>query len=252
MAPLTIPGHRVVHLAETTSTNDVAREGLASGELSAGDVVVADRQSAGRGRRGRRWVTLPGRALAASVVVRVPPLPRPTGLAVLMAVAAARALDHCGARDIAIKWPNDLMQGEGKVGGLLIETVADDLAVVGLGVNLMAEPDDFASLDAPPLVPPTDAGLPADARDALAAAWVGQVDAVLAAVGTAAEDGWRREFRRRSWLTGRPLVARHRDTEVTGIVLDVTGDGDLLLADDVRLQGELVEILRVGTRPPPS
>ena len=90
--PPHVPGHRVVHRDAVPSTNRTARDGIASGEFTAGTIVVADAQTEGRGRRGRSWVTLPGRALAASFVVRPPAgLVRPARLSLLAGVAAPQS-----------------------------------------------------------------------------------------------------------------------------------------------------------------
>jgi BirA family biotin operon repressor/biotin-[acetyl-CoA-carboxylase] ligase len=99
-------------------------------------VVVTDRQTAGRGRRGRAWQSPPGASLAVSMFarhgadMRWPPA---TGLA--LGVAATEALQRNGAPDIRLKWPNDLVAGERKLGGILIETCADGV-VAGIGLNL--------------------------------------------------------------------------------------------------------------------
>src|SRR5262245_12123229 len=105
-----LAGHRVLHVPRVGSTGDVLRELLAAGRCAVGDVVVADAQDGGRGRRGRAWVTVPGGSLAASVLLAPPPLARPARLVVLASVAACRALEGRGARDMRIKWPNDLVR----------------------------------------------------------------------------------------------------------------------------------------------
>ena len=122
------------------STNDRAREllGAADGD---GAVVIADEQTAGRGRRGRTWQSPPGRNLYLSVAL-VPALPAvdawQLGLATALAVAGACE----SVAPVALKWPNDVIAaGNGrKVGGLLIETIveADRLrgAVLGIGINV--------------------------------------------------------------------------------------------------------------------
>src|SRR5262249_52426458 len=172
-----VAGHRVLHLLRTSSTSELARERVRAGLAVPGDVVLADEQSAGRGRRGGAWGTLPG-ALAASPGLQPPPLPRPGRLAVLAAVAACRALAAVGVRDVAIKWPNDLMRGEAKIGGLLAESVdrprGGPLVVLGVGVNLAP-----AELPAELRGRAGDAGLAAReaARDAVRAAPLAELDA---------------------------------------------------------------------------
>jgi len=244
-----LAGHRVLWVAETDSTSALARRLLAEGRLEAGDVVVADRQTAGRGRRGRSWVTVPGRSLAASFVLAEPPLERPARLTVLAAVAAARALERCGAPAIAIKWPNDLMRGEAKCGGLLVERLGGPggrpLCVLGLGINL-----ELRAGDLPPELADRAgaAGLTGDeeGRRRLLAAVLEELDAALAPTA----DGERgAEYRRRSWLTGRRVELSSGGEHLACRIADVTGDGDLLLEDGRLLPGESVELLSVLPAP---
>ena len=123
---------QVVRLVTTASTQDAARN------LPIGSVVVADHQSAGRGRLDRRWEAPPGTALLASFVVAPHPL-----LSLAAGVAAAEA---CG-NGVRLKWPNDLMLEGRKVGGILVEVHADK-AIVGIGVNLTSAPEGAATLEA--------------------------------------------------------------------------------------------------------
>ncbi|MEQ8717600.1 MAG: biotin--[acetyl-CoA-carboxylase] ligase [Acidimicrobiales bacterium] len=137
----------VRHVARTGSTNaDVAA--LARSGAREGVVVVAGHQSAGRGRRDRRWSAGPGDALLASILLRpeVPVerfglIPLAVGVAI---VDAARAL---GVDDAGLKWPNDVLVGGAKLAGILSEFIAEGggrsggaAVVVGFGVNLRATP----------------------------------------------------------------------------------------------------------------
>ena len=123
----------VVHLASVTSTQDVARE------LPIGSVVVADHQTAGRGRLSHRWEAPPATALLVSFVLRPDPL-----LSLAAGVAAAEA---CG-RGVRLKWPNDLLLDGRKVGGILVEATPSK-AICGIGVNLTWAPEGAARLDEP-------------------------------------------------------------------------------------------------------
>ena len=249
---LRIAGHRVLRLEEVDSTNALARRLLAEGRLAPGDAVVAERQTAGRGRRGREWVTVPGRSLAVSIVLAEPPLERPARLTVIAAVAAARALERAGAAPIAIKWPNDLMRGDAKCGGLLVERVAapggGTCCVLGLGVNL-----ELRDGDLPPELAGRAgaAGLPADdaSRLRLLGALLEELDAALAAAAGGADGGLAAEYRRRSWLTGRRVELIASGERLEARIADVTGDGDLVLEDGRVLQGERVELLAAHAPP---
>jgi BirA family transcriptional regulator, biotin operon repressor / biotin---[acetyl-CoA-carboxylase] ligase len=114
-----------------TSTQDVARG------LPVGSVVVADHQTAGRGRSSHRWEAQPGTALLVSFVLPPNPL-----LSLAAGVAAAEA---CG-RGVRLKWPNDLLLDGRKVGGILVEA-SPARAICGIGINLTSAPEGAAKLD---------------------------------------------------------------------------------------------------------
>lgn len=132
---IVLPGVEVRALERCTSTNTLLLD-----EAPAHPVLLAaDAQSAGRGRRGRRWYAAPDSALTFSLcrTVRRPPRELP-GLALIAGVATVRALRALGARAVALKWPNDLVVGEAKLGGILVETRLQGsatLAVIGIGIN---------------------------------------------------------------------------------------------------------------------
>lgn len=123
----------VVHrFRSVTSTQDEAQNLIEDGRARLGHVVIADVQEAGRGRFGRTWLSPTG-GLYATFIVRG----RPT-ISVDAAVAAVRALSRCGA-NAKLKWPNDLLLQEKKLGGILIEAT-DAIALVGIGINLTETP----------------------------------------------------------------------------------------------------------------
>lgn len=135
-------------LAETASTNDVAREQGRQG-TKAGFVVVASRQTRGRGRLGRSWESPPNRGLYVSILLRPDLAMTEAGrLTILSSVAAVDAVESVGGFRPQIKWPNDLLVDGRKLAGLLIETepVGARLAfaVVGIGINVGQEAEDFS------------------------------------------------------------------------------------------------------------
>jgi BirA family biotin operon repressor/biotin-[acetyl-CoA-carboxylase] ligase len=122
-----------LYLDSVTSTQDVART------MPIGSIVVADEQTAGRGRLERRWEAPKGTALLVSFV-----LPRNPLLSLAAGVAAAEA---CGP-EIRLKWPNDLLLAGHKLGGILVENTPDR-AICGIGINLTWAPAGAARLDQP-------------------------------------------------------------------------------------------------------
>lgn len=124
------PGWRLEVLDETDSTNDEVRR---LGEP--GRVVLAERQRAGRGRRGAAWLSAPGESLTFSVLIE-PGEPRALWprLSLAAGVAVAEALGRLGV-EAAIKWPNDVLVGGRKLAGILVEA-AEGGAIVGIGLNV--------------------------------------------------------------------------------------------------------------------
>ncbi len=135
---------RVELLESTTSTLDVAHR-LAARGAPTGTLVIANEQTAGRGRGGKSWQSSPGAGLWLTLIER----PSDTsGLGVLslrVGLAAAEALDRFAPEPIRLKWPNDLYIDQGKLGGILVEARWREQAVewvaIGLGVNVQAPKD---------------------------------------------------------------------------------------------------------------
>ena len=134
---------------ETSSTNEIvdrlARDGVAEGV-----VVFAESQSAGRGRLGRRWFSPPGCGLWFSVLLRPPLRPQSaTQLTVLSAVAVARGIERETGLHPEIKWPNDIVFGTRKCGGILLELGAEldhiRHVVLGIGIDVNVAPEEFPS-----------------------------------------------------------------------------------------------------------
>jgi BirA family biotin operon repressor/biotin-[acetyl-CoA-carboxylase] ligase len=130
-----IPGVEVRRIERCGSTNSV----LLQERPLAPVLLVAAQQSAGRGRRGRRWHSAPGAGLTFSFARRIRrPARELAALSLVAGVAAARALRALGVAQAALKWPNDLLAGGAKLGGILVETRAagrETLAVFGIGIN---------------------------------------------------------------------------------------------------------------------
>lgn len=144
-------GRSLLVREEATSTNDVAWEAMAQ-RAPDGTAVVAERQSAGRGRAGRTWSMAPGKGLALSVALIRGCERDDAGLLPLAAgLALARALERLGVR-AELKWPNDLLVRDRKLSGILCESRRlargndlrfEEAFVVGVGVNVLEEGDDF-------------------------------------------------------------------------------------------------------------
>ena len=134
-------------LAETESTNDIARDWALQGAPE-GSLVTAGRQTRGRGRRARVWESPPGTGLYASFVLRPGWLAKKApDLAIVAGMAAFHALEKAGVSGLRVKWPNDILAHGKKICGVLVEPRIGggriEFAVVGIGINVGQGADDF-------------------------------------------------------------------------------------------------------------
>ena len=130
---------RVVLFESTGSTMDEAHALAASG-AAAGTVVIAERQTAGRGRGGNRWESEAGQGLWMTTIERPNDSRAVDVLSIRLGLRASRALDRYADSPVRLKWPNDLYLAEGKLGGILVEarwrSSRIDWVAVGIGVNV--------------------------------------------------------------------------------------------------------------------
>ena len=141
-AAIVLPGVEVRVVERCTSTNDLLLK-----ETHA-VLLAAEEQTAGRGRRGRRWHSAPGAGLTFSLGRRVRrPVSELAALSLVAGVAAVRALRALGVRQAALKWPNDLLVNGAKLGGILVEARTPggrrsegSYAVIGVGINCRRTP----------------------------------------------------------------------------------------------------------------
>jgi BirA family transcriptional regulator, biotin operon repressor / biotin---[acetyl-CoA-carboxylase] ligase len=133
-------------VAQCDSTNDaLAAQPAAETGLQ---VMLAHSQTAGRGRRGRNWRSAPGQGLTFSCGWNLPDsAPSPAGLSLVAGLAVAEALESLGARNIRLKWPNDLLADGAKLGGILVELVSGQRRsrriIIGIGLNLRSASDEL-------------------------------------------------------------------------------------------------------------
>jgi BirA family biotin operon repressor/biotin-[acetyl-CoA-carboxylase] ligase len=198
-------------------------------------VVLAEAQSAGRGRLGRTWHSPRGKNLYCSIVLR-PALSPSTvpQLALVAGLAAARAIETLGLRP-AIKWPNDVLLDGRKAVGIITEMEAEldrvHVVIVGIGVNVNGAAADF-----PPYLRETAtslaiaAGRPID-RVRFAAALIDALDADYRRFVAAGFAVLRADWEQRSALAGRAVTVRWADGEVAGTVAGIDDDGALRLVD---------------------
>ena len=223
-------GYELRHLARCGSTNSVllAERGLARPVL-----LLADEQTAGRGRRGRRWHSAPGEGLTLSLaVVLRRPLRELAALPLVAGVAVARALHALGVARAALKWPNDIVVDGAKLGGILVETKSSQgavKAVIGVGINLRGAAAlrtrlrrEVAALEQFIAVPD---------RELLAGAIGDALMESIAAFESRGLDAMRAEWERLDAHAGQKLRVRLADGRVlTGVASGLEADGALRLA----------------------
>jgi BirA family transcriptional regulator, biotin operon repressor / biotin---[acetyl-CoA-carboxylase] ligase len=225
-------------LVDTDSTN--AR--TLAAERPVGELVVclAEHQSAGRGRRGRRWLSPPGTGICLSVGGRLPAAPSDyAALPTAVGVASALALEGLGVPGIALKWPNDLLLDGCKLGGILIELRGESQGpatiAVGLGLNVRLGPAARAAIATAGGLPPADlASAAGDAmleRNAVAAALIAAIAGCLERAPAGLSDAVLSGWRQRDFLWGRQVRIEDAAGGRSGIARGLDPSGALLLED---------------------
>ena len=227
---------RYIEVAWTlTSTNTVLLE-RAPPPQGVCEAALAEFQSAGRGRRGRAWFAPPGGALCLSLSWTFAQMPRDVGsLSLAIGVCVLRALGRVGVSQLQLKWPNDVLLGDAKLGGILIELRAEATgpacAVIGIGLNVVLGAPLIARINATG-VAATDlraAGIDPARRNGIAA------QVIEACVGGLAEferDGLRAfmdEWRRADALRGRTVTVLNGDERTRGLARGIDVSGALLV-----------------------
>jgi BirA family biotin operon repressor/biotin-[acetyl-CoA-carboxylase] ligase len=222
-------------VASTGSTNtDVL--GMAAAGAQEGLVLAAESQTAGKGRQGRVWQTRPGAALTFSVLLRPWPVPQAARgwLPLLAGVAVVHALGQVSGLDASLKWPNDVLCGEGKLAGILAEQAAG-VVVVGIGINVLGGEQDLPVASATSLERCAAAGTD---RTSLLAAILAELEHWYlrwreTGQGDADAAGLRKEYLSLSATVGRHVrVQLPGDRALTGLASGVDGWGQLLVEPD--------------------
>jgi BirA family biotin operon repressor/biotin-[acetyl-CoA-carboxylase] ligase len=269
-------GRELIVLPTTGSTNDVAKD-LAAQDAPEGTVVVADEQTAGRGRLARRWLAPPDTCLLCSILFR-PTLPpaQAQRLTMLCSLAAADAVERVSGLKVWLKWPNDLVVKSqianrksqigksanqrigksanlhspfsilhppswNKLGGILTETGVTgerlEFVVVGIGINVNVEPDLLPALAPDATSILAEVGRPVE-RAALLVALLAGVERRYAALQ--AGENPHQEWAARLATLGQMVEVTTSTGVLTGVAESVDEDGALLLRSS---DGELYRLL---------
>lgn len=242
-------GHTIEYQASIPSTMPLAAALAARPATRSGTLVVAEEQTAGLGRLRRSWEAPHAQGLLVSLILKAPHLPaNPAHLPMLAGLATVRAIVRTAPEltdEIGLKWPNDVLLGPDlaggrKVAGVLIETAfrqqVMQFAVIGIGINVNQEQ---AALPAVPASMPSPTSLRlqlgrlverTDLLIALGQAWEELIGPKLA------EHDIFHEWRDLLYTLGQPVVAhRYANSDlppISGTAVDVTADGELVVADE--------------------
>ncbi len=231
---------------ETTWSIDSTNSALlerASPPPGTSEVLLAECQSAGRGRRGRTWIAAPGGAICLSLNWTFPAVPEDLGaLGLVIGVCVLRALQGLGVQGLQLKWPNDLLvQGE-KLGGVLIElraeTAGPAFVVIGIGLNVALGAEALQEI-ATSGIPATDlksAGLAGAGRNAVAAAVIGQCVRGLLEFEQGSLKPFIGDWRQADALEGKAVNVSGADGVASGMARGIDVHGALLLETPAGVQ----------------
>jgi len=232
-------GWRIHYFDELGSTQTTARE-LAAAGAAQGTVVIAERQTAGRGRMGRVWHSPAGANLYATIILRpAMPIAEVPQLSLVAGVAAAETLALAAPGLVALKWPNDVWIRGRKAGGIIAEAMTDmhgalEAVLLGIGLNLNLAPGDIpAELRDRATSLRAELGHPCD-RISIAESLCGFLDYRYMEVVANGFGAVRPVWERFSALTGKRVTVVDGERREAGIVRGIDTDGALLLDTGAR------------------
>ncbi|MGH9204525.1 MAG: biotin--[acetyl-CoA-carboxylase] ligase, partial [Vicinamibacterales bacterium] len=240
-------GRRLIYLTSTGSTMNVARWEAENG-AEQGTVIVADEQTAGRGRFGRAWVSPPGANLYLTLIVS-PPVSRLRSLSIVTPLAVAEGIEQLTPLKARLKWPNDVLVSGRKISGILIESeVAGPTvryALIGPGININFDVDESSEIAAIATSIKRELGHEVS-REEVLAAFLNRFEALYeeAAGTTAVIDAWRSRLD----TLGQEISVSFGGQVESGLAEDVDAEGNLILlrSDGSRIAIEAGEVtLRV-------
>jgi BirA family biotin operon repressor/biotin-[acetyl-CoA-carboxylase] ligase len=225
---------RIEVLDHADSSNAVLMQRAAQGAAS-GSVLAVEWQNAGRGRLGKAWHSGLGDTLTFSLLWRFESgLAALSGLSLAVGIALMRALDELGVPDAGLKWPNDVLMGNGKLAGILLEAQGDMLGpsavVIGIGLNLSV-PEALRERIDQPVSDLAALDMPMPERNHVLAVLLKHLASILGEFAVRGFATMRGEWESRHDFQQRPVRLLLPDgAQVTGMVLGVTDDGALRLA----------------------
>lgn len=238
-------GREIIYLDSVDSTNIYAKK-RAESSFMEGTAVIAEEQTAGRGRLGRQWVSTKGKGIWMSFILKPDIMPADAPkLTIAAALSVSRALQSCCSLDVRIKWPNDIVAGGKKLCGILTEMTAEaeeiKSVVVGIGINANMENQDFGSeVAAIATSVKLEKGI-AVSRKVLAAHVMNEFEKLYLDF---LEEGslmpFLKEYKEKSAVLGKVVKVISRKEEISGLAVDISDEGQLVIQLE---NGELREIM---------
>lgn len=219
------------------STNTRAKEMAKQGSPS-GTVVLADAQAAGRGVSRRRWHSPAGSGLYFSLILRPARVPNAHLIPLLAGLGAARAIERTavGVR-VELKWPNDLVVRDRKIGGVLVEGswsgVEPAWLVIGVGINVHLQRADFPEVLRPFATSLDEVAGMRVSRLTLTDSLIHEIEASCEVLPARFDEHQLEQLARRDWLRNRPCVLEGQgDERTSGVAAGIRADGALILQPD--------------------
>lgn len=223
-----------VHICESIDSTNAEALRLVDAGQSAPFLVLSEQQTAGRGRRGRKWTSPFAQNLYYSLVLRIDGgLRQLEGLSLVVGLAVMHALREVGVAGAGLKWPNDVLVGQKKIAGILLELVGDpaDVCHVVLGIGINVNMQKTSEIDQQWTSVQLETGQAID-RNELAARLSVQLQVYLARHKSSGFSVIQEEWERHHLWQGRRVSLIAGVTQIDGIVMGVDGQGALRLSVD--------------------
>ena len=220
-------GQRILYYPRLPSTNDIAKRQAQQGAVE-GTVVIADEQSAGKGRMQRTWLSPKG-SIALSIIL-YPSLAHLSSLIMVASLAVAHCIEQVTGLKSQIKWPNDVLVNSKKVCGILIESDVKgnsvDYAIIGVGINVNLRLSDFPEISSTATSLSHELGEEVSRLDMIRCLLVETERLYLALpAGESVYQEWRNNLA----TLGKKVQVKSGETTYKGIAESVASDGSLLL-----------------------
>jgi BirA family biotin operon repressor/biotin-[acetyl-CoA-carboxylase] ligase len=231
-------GRKVICYLKLTSTNDIAKRRAQQGSRE-GTVIVAEEQTAGRGRIKRAWLSPKG-SIALSIILR-PKLAYLPSLIMVASLAVAHSIEQVTGLKAQIKWPNDVLVNDKKVCGILIESDVKgdsvDYAIIGIGVNVNLKPSEFPQISALATSLSHELGRDVSRLDIIRSL-LAEIEKLYLALP--AGQSVYQEWRDRLVTLGKRVQVRSGEATYKGVAEGASSDGSLLLRQS---DGSLIKIV---------